>query len=164
MSYTNSQGETSDPPKQFKQSKINMIVLENYYSPEMCREHIDWLFVFGDNLLRKGTGGQACIRGIRNSMGIPTKNAPSWEPRAYFSDEAFESQKKAIDESIEAIVKYYWLNEYECLVMPKEGLGTGFAYLKSKSPETWRYLCKQLLLKFGFDNKKGKLIPPQHLK
>ena len=45
------------------------------------------LYVFGDNLLRVGLGGQAReCRGEPNAVGIPTKKAPTMEAHAFLSD------------------------------------------------------------------------------
>ncbi|MBK6589930.1 MAG: hypothetical protein IPG22_16715 [Acidobacteria bacterium] len=42
------------------------------------REHRDRIFLYGDNLTRRGFGGQAAaMRGEPNVVGIPTKKLPS---------------------------------------------------------------------------------------
>jgi hypothetical protein len=43
------------------------------------------LFIFGDNMLRIGLGGQAReMRGQPNAIGIPTKQSPGTAPHDYF--------------------------------------------------------------------------------
>ena len=45
-------------------------------------------YVFGDNMERRGLGGQAGVmRGEPNAIGVPTKWSPSNRPDAYFTDE-----------------------------------------------------------------------------
>ncbi len=46
------------------------------YTRAYIRAHPDWLFVFGDNMMRRGFGGQAAeARGEPNAIGIATKRA-----------------------------------------------------------------------------------------
>ena len=49
------------------------------------RANRDKLFLFGDNLERRGFGGQAAaMRGEPNAVGIPTKKKPSYAGDAFF--------------------------------------------------------------------------------
>ena len=53
---------------------INVVVQEEWYSIEQCRANPRAIYVFGDNLLRKGLGGQAKeMRGEPNTLGIVSK-------------------------------------------------------------------------------------------
>jgi hypothetical protein len=64
------------------------------------------LFLFGDNLERKGFGGQAAaMRGEPNAIGVPTKKKPSHFPDAYFTDSEFEQNKFAIDIAFVTLTK-----------------------------------------------------------
>ena len=92
------------------------------------------IFLFGDNLMRKGKGGQAVIRDEPNAVGIPTKNAPSRNDSAYFSDDNYEDNIRHISNAFISIP------HYATVVMPKNGLGTGLAKLKEKAPRTFAYL------------------------
>ena len=55
-----------------KQSKF-----KGWWSKEDCNKNPKALFVFGDNDIEKGIGGQAVIRNCTNTIGIPTKKYPS---------------------------------------------------------------------------------------
>lgn len=58
----------------------------------------DTLFVFGDNLERRGLGGQAAeMRDEPSAVGVPTKHQPSRRAEAYFSDADFAAVKPSID-------------------------------------------------------------------
>jgi len=49
-----------------------MIVTKEY-----LLKHPEYIFVFGDNLLRKGKGGAAILRDLPNTYGFITKKAPN---------------------------------------------------------------------------------------
>jgi len=54
---------------------------------EELQRHPELIFVFGDNMLRKGFGGQAKeMRGEPNAVGVPVKWRPSRDAGAYFTD------------------------------------------------------------------------------
>ena len=97
------------------------------------------LFVFGDNMLRRGFGGQAAeMRGEPNAVGIPTKNTPSNAPAAFFSDKDFETAKSVIDEACDQLETH--LKNGGKVVWPEDGIGTGRADLANRSPKIWDYL------------------------
>jgi hypothetical protein len=51
-------------------------------------DHPNEIFVFGDNLLRKGKGGAAALRDLPNTYGFITKKAPnSWDKSFYDPNE-----------------------------------------------------------------------------
>ena len=54
------------------------------YSRNTPQQNPNMFFVFGDNLQRSGTGGQAVIRNNPNVIGIPTKVAPGTGEGDYF--------------------------------------------------------------------------------
>lgn len=93
------------------------------------------IFLFGDNLLERGYGGQAKeMRGEPNAIGIPTKKKPSLTPGSFFTDDEFVENTEAIDKSFDKIPK-------DCtIVIPEAGLGTGLAELSKRSPNTYEYL------------------------
>ena len=108
------------------------------------REHRDHIFLFGDNLSRRGFGGQAAaMRGESNCVGIPTKKLPSNRDVAFFTDLEFEQNKVAIDHAFEVL--FHRISKAEqTIVIPADGLGTGRAQLKSRAPLTFAYLQKCL--------------------
>lgn len=108
------------------------------------RAHRDHIFLFGDNLARRGFGGQAAQMRIEpNAIGIPTKKLPSNVEEAFFTDSEFEQNKAAIDRAFERL---YQMSSTvaQIVVMPSDGLGTGRAQLDRKAPQTFAYLQKQL--------------------
>jgi len=99
----------------------------------------DKVYLFGDNLIGKGMGGQAAeMRGEPNAIGIPTKKAPAMTEGSFFTDADFEVAKKAIDEAFASIPPG------KTVVIPEAGLGTGRAQLQQRAPKIWAYLQQKL--------------------
>jgi hypothetical protein len=115
---------------------------------EYVRANRDKVFLFGDNLMQIGYGGQAAaMRGEPNAIGIPTKRRPDSETDAFFSDRHFEHQKWFIDRAFKKLEAW---PEGTVVVIPSAGLGTGLAELDQRSPKTFAYLVDQLaVLGFG---------------
>lgn len=68
------------------------------------REHPDHIFLFGDNLARRGFGGQAAqMRSELNAIKIPTKKLPSNTEEAFFTDAELEQNKAAIDRAFPTV-------------------------------------------------------------
>jgi hypothetical protein len=62
----------------------NLLKIDEDY----LRNHPDHIFVFGDNLQRKGLGGAAKLRNLPNTYGFITKKAPnSLDSSFYHPDE-----------------------------------------------------------------------------
>lgn len=108
------------------------------------REHRDYIFLFGDNLERRGFGGQAtAMRGEPNVVGIPTKKLPTNGKNAFFTDAEFEQNKAAIDQAFERLSVIYLATD-QIIVIPANGIGTGRAQLDNRAPLTFAYLQKRL--------------------
>jgi hypothetical protein len=101
----------------------------------MLRQHPDITFVFGDNVLRVGMGGQAKeMRGEPNALGIPTKYSPGMGEQDFFSDR-----------NAARIVKLYILapmlrlmRELQAgrdVAFPADGIGTGLSQLPTRAPQ-----------------------------
>lgn len=115
-----------------------------FITREYVRANRDKLFVFGDNLERKGYGGQAAaMRGEPNAIGIPTKMSPSYKREAFFSDEEFEQNKATIDLAIARILRAV-TDTIRAIVIPSDGFGTGRAQLDKQAPRTFAYLKERL--------------------
>jgi hypothetical protein len=69
---------------------LSVILFSGWYSLELCQAHPDKLFVFGDNLLGFGMGGQAIIRNAPNAFGVPTKRKPAMTDSSFFADDSEE--------------------------------------------------------------------------
>ena len=120
------------------------VVKMKWVSRSFVIEHRDHIFLFGDNLERRGFGGQAAaMRGEPNVVGIPTKKLPSNSKDAFFTDDEFEQNKAAIDQAFECLARISSARE-QIIVIPANGLGTGRAQLESRAPLTFAYLQKRL--------------------
>lgn len=139
----NNRNTTSVSTQKGEPTKIE---IRDHITRTDVRAEKDKIFLFGDNLAGKGYGGQAKeMRGEVNSVGIPTKKAPSNDPKSFFTDQEFDSNKKAIDEAFQKIPPG------KTIVIPKAGLGTGLAQLQEKAPKTFAYLNEKLT-NIGFLN------------
>lgn len=106
----------------------------------------DKLFVFGDNLMRFGLGGQAReMRGLPNSVGFPTKNSPAMIESAFLSDADLHKVQTANHDGVDRILKH--LSAGGTVVWPEDGLGTGLAQLATRAPKILKYY-EDLLLAF----------------
>jgi len=120
------------------------------YTREEVSSHPNKLYIFGENSTQKETsvigGGQAVIRGLPNTFGLCTLTSIG-NP---WSDDSFESNKTTIDMDV------FYLKEkaknYETIVFPEQGLGTGRACLQKFAPKTMMYLCSKLLNEFNYNN------------
>ena len=122
------------------------IEIFEWYSIELCRANPTVLFVFGDNLGRSGTAGQACIRYEPNSIGLATKLSPY----RFCNDLFYDSYVSDIQRDFDRILEKSKL--YDTLGFPKDGLGTGLAQMPTRCPKLFQFMCDQLLLCFGYEN------------
>ena len=108
----------------------------------------DSLYVFGDNMVRTGRGGQAAaMRGEPNAFGIPTKWYPSNDVWAFFTD---------VDFTTDSIVSWTLTGAFNHLtevlhdgytvVIPMDGLGTGLSRLPETAPTIAHFIDQQILL------------------
>ena len=119
------------------------------YQPEIyrradARRNPDALFVFGDNALRKGFGGQADeMRGEPNAVGVRTKYLPSMNPDAFFREDpaCILAQNRMIDEDMKRLFMH--LRKGGLVVWPAAGIGTGYSALPTCAPTTYEYLMKK---------------------
>lgn len=97
------------------------------------------IFLFGDNMLRQGYGGQAReMRGEPNCIGVVTKRFPSNWPSSFLYDRDFEEAKVFIDMDFERIPS-------DCtVVIPFAGLGTGLARLDETAPMIYSYILDKI--------------------
>ena len=120
------------------------VVRMKWITRVFVREHRDHIFLFGDNLARRGFGGQAAVmRDEPNAVGIPTKKLPSNSENAFFADAEFEQNKAAIDQAFERL-SVMCLTTDQVIVIPANRIGTGRAQLESRAPLTFAYLQKRL--------------------
>jgi hypothetical protein len=105
----------------------------------------NYLFVYGDNDIQKGRGGQAIIRDLPNTIGLPTKKRPNNLPESFYTDLEFEKNKAKIDAAIQRILLK--AEFYDGIILPRDGFGTGLARLPLLAPKTLEYLNEQIKLK-----------------
>jgi len=126
----------------------------------ITRAHIQQLngrcnFIFGDNLEKKGYGGQAKVaRGEPNAYGVPTKVRPCMNyDDAFFYDIDYDKIVPKIDEAIDLVPL-----DKPIVIFPKIGLG--FSELDVRAPRIYKYLIVSLINKFGhlLVNKRDYLI------
>ena len=103
-------------------------------------------YVFGDNLIHKGLGGQAReMRNEPNSIGIPTKFFPSMaDQRAFFTDRVMtdDSIMQEIDDAIYKIEEV--LKDGYDVVIPLAGIGSVLSELPERAPQLFNYITQKL--------------------
>jgi len=138
-------------------------IFKGFWTIEDVKKSPNKIFIYGDNDLLTGLGGQAIIRNESNTLGIRTKKKPSHEKDAYYTDDEFEDNKKKITQDIKKILDELLFGTI--IVFSEGGYGTDRAKLKEKAPKTYQFLCDILLQKFGYHNDLGKIVPkPSDLK
>ncbi len=115
---------------------------KKHWTPDTCKRYADHIFIFGDNDESCGKGGQAVIRDEPNAMGIPTKKRPNNHPSSFYTDDEYYTNIQHINRAIAKIKKR--LINYNGLMYPIDGIGTGLAQLNIKAPKTFIYLNKRL--------------------
>lgn len=112
------------------------IRLQKFIRRADLRANPSTLYVFGDNLLERGYGGQAReMRGEPNAVGIPTKVSPS----EYAADHlALEFMRKWV-QAFENL-DYHMTAVGGDVVWPEDGIGTGLADMQNRAPKLWQTL------------------------
>jgi len=106
---------------------------------EMLRAEPHTLFVFGDNMVARGLGGQAKeLRGEPNAVGIPTKQLPEMSEMAFFRDEDLPRAREKIDRAFLRLT-FHMLKGGK-IVWPAAGIGTGLAQLEQRAPAIWQLI------------------------
>jgi hypothetical protein len=125
--------------------KMKVYTFPSYWSTDSTKEYKEYIFIYGDNDIKKGAGGQAIIRYEPNAMGIPTKKYPSSSEYAFYNDNEYEENCEKITLSINAIKeKLYNTSKYLGIMLPKDGIGTGLADLWNKAPKTYIFLVESI--------------------
>lgn len=108
----------------------------DWISAEDLKREPDTLFVFGDNFLGRGYGGQARVmRGKPNAVGIPTKKAPGWKTQDFLAEaDRYEWLRRARPQFDRL---HAHLDKGGTVVIPRAGIGTGLAQLEERAPAIW---------------------------
>ena len=116
-----------------------MLEYRRYIHRDEVRKERHKLFVFGDNLKRKGYGGQAKeMRGELNAVGIITKYEPTMKIEAFLSDECINDWKLMTFKDINRLMLHHQNNG--TIVWPSNGIGTGLAELLQRAPKIYQLI------------------------
>jgi hypothetical protein len=115
------------------------VIFQKFIYRADMRANPNALYVFGDNVGRIGTGGQAReMRGEPNAIGVATKWRSGMLVNDFFYDAQFEETKIIIDRDIEPAVEA--LKAGRIVILPLDGIGTGYSQLPQRAPETYAYI------------------------
>lgn len=118
-----------------------------WYTPEFAELNPDVTFVFGDNTLRVGKGGQAVIRDCPNAHGIATKRAPDMTRPSFFTDDS-EEDRATVESDLAGLRKL--LEEGRNVIIPMSrqtetiSLGLERAQLPSRAPGLYKLICDKV--------------------
>lgn len=125
-----------------KEKTKSKIIYCKFWTVKTLEKNRNTLYVFGDNDIREGMGGQAIIRGQKNAVGVPTKKSPNLTD--YYTDKEYYDNKVKIKSAVKKVYKKFKNDKYKYLCLPEDGLGTGLAKMPDKCPRTYKYLLKKL--------------------
>ena len=129
---------------------------KDFWTVDDVKNRPNCLFIFGDNNVKLGCGGQAIIRGLPNVAGIPTKKYPNNNAGSFYSDNDFDDNASRIKDAINHIITR--AKDYQYIVYPKHRIGTGLSKLKEKAPRTYAFLLTEI----SRLKKALKLIPDEY--
>jgi hypothetical protein len=118
-------------------NKVNRTA--NIISRSFVKNNPKVLFLFGDNNIRRGLGGQAKeMRGEPNTVGISTKKLPARTDNAYMTDAELDANKAVITADINKAIAEWNTGKYTNLTIPQ--IGVGLAELPTRAPQTYAHL------------------------
>lgn len=132
-------------------NSADVAIFVEFWSACDCKNAPNALFVFGDNDIHEGIGGQAVIRNCKNSIGIPTKKQPNNYVLSFYTDSTYYENCQKIYDAVSNLIRES--TKYKEIMFPKDGFGTGLAKLHINAPKTLAYLEKLLNDSFGIDYK-----------
>lgn len=118
------------------------------YRKELLRANPDTLFVFGDNLMRIGKGGQAIIRDEPNAFGVATKVSPGHNHSDYFYDNS-NVFRITINDDLLRLQQEAVVGNYTKIAFPAAGLGTGLSAMPERCPRLFKYMNDLIADKFN---------------
>lgn len=120
-----------------------MLITQKFIFRVDLRANPKAVYLFGDNLLRVGLGGQAKeMRGEPNAIGIATKVSPGMLPEDFFSDDLYDTYAKTLIEDFEPAFRA--AEAGKLIVVPHDGLGTGLSELPTRAPRLNKVLLDKL--------------------
>lgn len=121
-----------------------MIVIKQHriYRVDL-RANPKFLYVFGDNLDRKGFGGQAKeIRGEPNAFGIVTKRKAAHGHLDCYLHDYEKDAWAAVDKDFDHLCEVAY--DYWGIILPLDGIGTGLAQLSEYAPNLLKHINEKL--------------------
>lgn len=119
------------------------IVFQKFIFRSDLQENPEVLYLFGDNLERKGLGGQAKeMRGEPNAVGIATKKSPSMSTVSFFTNDDFDLFEDHFLADMERV--FIALERDFIVIVPADGLGTGLSELPTRAPKINDYIINQI--------------------
>jgi hypothetical protein len=152
--------EQKNAPYKLEDVIIQIFPPRPFWTRQTCKDNPHTLFVFGDNDIQRGEGGQACIRQEPNSVGIPTKKTPGSKKQEdeYYNDKEYTANKVKIDRAFVALEKKLTAGKYKVLMLSSGPLGSGLSELPKRAPITNTYL--QAKVKSMYDTRNGNRYIP----
>lgn len=134
----------------FQKVHMKVIIYDGFWDKHIARKYHNYLFIYGDNDIGSGCGGQAIIRKEPNACGIPTKRSPNNRDSSFYRDSEYEFNVEKIDCAISIIKARLKTGKYKGIIYPISGLGTGLSQLDTRAPLTFKYLNKAIRKLFKF--------------
>jgi len=128
-----------------------IIKQKEWFSVKQCLDNPKNLYIFGDNTLRVGKGGQAQIRDCNNAFGICTKMFPDMTDKAFFKDSI--KHLEIIEKEIFNLKNEIKNNNYENIIFPYDGLGSGLSDMPNKCPLLYRRMNWLIKKNFNIEYK-----------
>lgn len=119
-----------------------LITITERYSVNLCRAHPDCFFIFGDNKMRVGKGGQAIIRDEPNAIGVSTKWKPAMDEASYFTDANLKDNMELVLGDL-ARVEALLITDHT-VFFPSTGIGNGLAEMPQRAPKTYKLLMVRI--------------------
>jgi len=130
--------------KNNKINKTKILKYVGYWTVNVVMNNPRYLFIYGDNEIHQGRGGQAIIRDCPNTFGIPTKKYPNNNPASFWTDREYHRNCAILNNYFGLLCKTIKEKRYDAIIIPENGLGTGLSQLPELAPKTHRYLNKWL--------------------
>jgi hypothetical protein len=92
---------------------------------EHLRSNPNHIFVYGDNLVRKGKGGAAILRGEINTYGFITKKYPNNNDGSFYKPEEY---KIKFEEEMKQLIKFIEKHPDKTFLISKLGSGLANKY------------------------------------
>lgn len=125
-----------------KLTTAGRLLFRKWITREMVQIEAEARFVFGDNVLRRGYGGQAgAMRGEPNAIGVATKWAPGGSGPDFFEDDDPDALA-VINADLDRVVTA--LAEGCTVYVPEDGLGTGLSELPTRAPNLHRHIRQRV--------------------